>query len=362
MQQNSIVILRNDRLFVYKKVDSDYQASEFSLHDINKLEKGYILILPDSLVNLIYTDLRPVKDKKLKEMVRVYLKGLYPDEVMEDTDFGYVNTSPVIAYLITDKLKSLINSSSLLFEKAMITTTPSLLALHSETGAFLFSTDETLLVKKDDDFIHVIGKIEGLDTSEIAHQITVKNDDHRGLIELFKGLLWVETPRSVDLNLLRSKKSVFKAETLKGEIILFSILYVIFLSALILNLAPIKKERKAYERKISDIYKELRIQNTADPYGMLIFKLDKLKTEHLQYPDPLKILSGISLSFNNNSRIESITANKELIRIKGTIKTLEGLEKAMERLSKELGLKFTTESAKVKDNLVNFVIVGRSKK
>lgn len=362
MQQNSIVILHKDRLIVYRKEDSDYQTSELSLQEINKLDKGYILILPDSLVNLIYTDLRPVKDKKLKEMVRVYLKGLYPDEVMEDSDFGYVNVSPVIAYLITYKLKSLIESTPLLFEKASITTTPSLLALHLETGAFLFSTDETLLVKKEDEFFHVIGKIEGLDTTEIAHQVTVKDADHRGLIELFNGLLREETPRSVDLNLLRAKKSPFKAETLKGETILFSILYVIFLLALLLNLAPLKKEKQAYEKKISDIYRELKIQNTADPYGMLIFKLDKLKTEHLQYPYPLKILAGISLSFNNSSRIESITANKELIRIKGRIKTLANLEKAMEKLGKELGISFTTESAKVKGNSVNFVIVGRGKK
>ncbi len=361
MQQDSVVILQDKRLAVIRKGDASAEYYELSPDSVRALGKGYLLVLPDRFVNLVYTNLVPLKTKKLKEMVRAYMKTLYPDDVVDDADFGYLKTSPVIAYLVTEETKSLTKDYPALIENAGITTTPSLLALQAIRGRFLLKTGDTMLIKNDEDFIHVIGKLDGLDTSGLDQQIELSDDDYRILMDFIASVPDRDALNRVGLDLLWTKKPPLKIEALKTEIILFSVLYILFLVSLFFNLMPLKKEQKTYMEQIKGIYKKLDIENTSDPYGMLIFKVERFRKEHLQYPDPLKILSSVSLAFDQNAEVESITANKELIRIKGRIRTLEALEESTKRLDSELGIRFTTESAKVRGGVVNFVIVGRSR-
>ncbi len=363
MPLDKIVFLDQERLYVVRRSDGDFEKDTLSLADHLEIDRGYILVLPDSFVNLIYTDLTPVKRKRVREMVMLYLNSLYPEGTVSEQDFGYIPSTPVIAYLFTDRLKELLERYPALFQQARAVTTPSLIFLASERSPFILTLNDTVLIKKEDDFIHIIGEIEEYDSFDITRHLSIGKDGHEELIERLRAYLEEgKNLQSLDLNLSATSKESSPVRSLRTDMIFLGAIYLAFVIALVLSLIPYTKDIKAYKSGIDIIYKGLKIQNTNDPYGMLIFKLDRLKKETYEYPKPLNVLTAVSESFDKNSQITKLIANFDLIKIKGTTDSLRSLEKASHALELKLGIKFDTESAKVRNGKVNFVIVGRVRK
>ncbi len=360
MSVDRIIFLNKDQLVVCSREGTAYSERSFPLTGALPSHKGYMLVLPDELVNLVSTDLRPVKSGNLREMVRLYLSGIFPEGVIQER-FGFVNTSPVTAFIYLEDLSGLIENYPELFNSASIVTTPSLIALLSEEGNFVLKTDNTTLLKNDNGFLHIAGDTEGYPPAGDLKEFNITGQERKQVLEWIDRI--IAKGRSKELNLrLTGQQEGWTLAAMKKDLIFWGAAYLVFVIALFLNTVPLKKDLKVYEKAINGIYSSMKIADNPDPYGMLLFRISQIKKQGAASIEPLKILSAMSTSFNEDASVDDLNVNQELIKIKGTIKNLQSLEKASEDLSRILKVKFIIESAKVQKEGVNFIITARFKK
>ncbi|VAX29078.1 hypothetical protein MNBD_NITROSPIRAE02-350 [hydrothermal vent metagenome] len=359
MSVEKIIFLYKDHLVVCSREGAAYSEKTFPLTGELPSHKGYMLVLPDELVNLVSTDIRPVKSGNLKEMVRLYLSGIFPEGEFQNR-FGFVNTSPVTAFVYLEDLSRLIEEYPDLFNSASIITTPSLIALLSEEGNFVLRTDSTTLLKNDNGFLHIAGDTEGYPTAGDLKEFNITGQERKQVLQWIDRI--IAKGRTRDLNLsLTGQQEGWSLAAMKKDLIFLVAVYLVFVIALFLKTVPLKEDLKVYEKAINDIYSSMKIADNPDPYGMLLFRISQLKKQGAGSIEPLKILSAMSTSFNEDASVDDLNVNQELIRIKGTIKNLQSLEKASEDLSRILNVKFVIESAKVQEEGVNFIITARFK-
>ena len=359
MSVEKIIFLYKDHLVVCSREGTAWREETFPLTGELPSHKGYILVLPDELVNLISTDIRPVKSGKLKEMVRLHLSGIFPEGVIQER-FGFVNTSPVTAFVYLEDLSGLIEKYPELFNSASIVTTPSQIALLSEEGNFVLRTDSTTLLKNDNGFLHIAGDTEGYPPAGDLKEFNITGQERKQALQWLDRI--IAKGRSKDLNLrLTGQQEGWSLAAMKKDLIFWGAVYLIFVIALFLKTVPLKEDLKVYEKAMDGIYSSMKIADNPDPYGMLLFRVSQLKKRGASNIEPLKILSAMSTSFDEDASVDDLNVNQELIRIKGTIKNLQSLEKASENLSRTLKVKFVIESAKVQQEGVNFIITARFK-
>ncbi|GMT47919.1 MAG: hypothetical protein IEMM0007_1485 [bacterium] len=359
MSVEKIIFLYKDHLVVCSREGTAWREETFPLTGELPSHKGYILVLPDELVNLISTDIRPVKSGNLKEMVRLHLSGIFPEGVIQER-FGFVNTSPVTAFVYLEDLSGLIEKYPELFNSASIVTTPSQIALLSEEGNFVLRTDSTTLLKNDNGFLHIAGDTEGYPPAGDLKEFNITGQERKQALQWLDRI--IAKGRSKDLNLrLTGQQEGWSLAAMKKDLIFWGAVYLIFVIALFLKTVPLKEDLKVYEKAMDGIYSSMKIADNPDPYGMLLFRVSQLKKRGASNIEPLKILSAMSTSFDEDASVDDLNVNQELIRIKGTIKNLQSLEKASENLSRTLKVKFVIESAKVQQEGVNFIITARFK-
>jgi hypothetical protein len=360
MSPDKIIFLYEDHIVVCSREGATYSEKTIPLTGELPSHKGYILVLQDDLVNLISTDVKPVKSGNLKDMVRLYLSGIFPEGVIQER-FGFVNTSPVMAFVYLEDLSGLIEKYPELFNSASIVTTASLIALLSEEGNFVLRTDNTTLLKNDNGFLHIAGDTEGYPPAKDLKEFNISGQERKQVLQ------WLDRTivkgRSKELNLkLIGQQEGWSLAAMKKDLIFWGAVYLVFVIALFLKTVPLKEDLKVYEKAMDGIYSSMKIADNPDPYGMLLFRISQLKKQGASNIEPLKILSAMSTSFNEDAAVEDLNVNQELIRIKGTIKNLQSLDKASESLSRTLKVKFVIESAKVQQQKgVNFIITARFK-
>jgi len=359
MSLDRIIFLYRDRLVVCSRNGSGYSEEEFPLAGELPSYKGHVLVLPDELVNLISTDIRPVKSSNLKEMVRLYLSGIFPEGMIQER-FGFLKTSPVTAFMYLEDLSGLIEKYPELFNSAGIVTTASVAALLSEEGNFVLRTDTTTLIRNDNGFLHITGDTEGYPGGGDLREFDISGQQRKQVLDWIGRLAAAGRARELDLK-LTGRQEGFSIAAMKKDLIFWGALYLVFVIALFLKTIPLKEDLKAYEGAINGIYTSMKIADNPDPYGMLLYRISQIKKQGAAGIEPLRILSAMSTSFNGDASVEDLTVNQELIRIKGTIKNLQSLDKASEDLSSALNVKFVIESAKVQQEGVSFIITARFK-
>ncbi len=359
MSLDKIIFLYEDHLVVCSREGTAYSEETFPLTGELPSLKGYILVLPDELVNLISTDIRPVKSGNLKEMVRLHLSGIFPEGVIQER-FGFVNTSPVTAFLYLEDLSGLIEKYPELFNSASIITTVSLIALLSEEGNFVLRTDNTTLLKNDNGFLHIAGNTEGYSPAEDLKELNLSGQERKQVLQWIDPIIARGGTRELNLRLTGQQEG-WSLAAMKKDLIFWGAVYLVFVIALFLKTVPLKEDLKVYDKAMDGIYLSMKIADNPDPYGMLLFRISQIKKQGAASIEPLKILSAMSTSFNDDASVDDLNVNQELIRIKGTIKNLQSLEKASENLSRILKVKFVIESAKVQQAGVNFIITARFK-
>ncbi len=359
MSLDKAVFLYEDRLVLCSREGGGYREETLSLSGEPPSLKGYALVLPDTLVTLVPTDIVPVRRRNIGEMVRLYLTGIFPEEVVRDR-FGFVKVSPVIALLYAEDLDVLIGRYPKLFASAAVVTTPSLAALGAEEGVFVLKTGETTLVRKEDGFLHVMGDAEDYPLPEGAREIILSEGQRRQVLDWISTLSAEGRLRDASLG-LSGLQGGFSVAALKKDLIFWGVLYVVLVLALFLRTVPLKEDVKAYEEAVAGVYSSLGIADSPDPYGMLLYKISQVKKRGAAGTAPLKVLYAASMSLDGGASVEDLSVNQELVRIKGRIESLQALEKAAEDLSGMLRLKFVIESAKVQQDGVDFIITARLK-
>ncbi|NOZ25057.1 MAG: hypothetical protein GXO94_03065 [Nitrospirae bacterium] len=322
-------------------------------------QKGYVLVLPDELVSLISTDIRPVRSGNLKEMVRLYLSGIFPEDVIQER-FGFLKTSPVTAFIYTEELSDLVERYAELFNAAAVVTTASVAALLAEDGNFVLRTDTTTLIRNDGGFLHFAGEAEGYPPGENLKEFDVSGQQRRQVVDWIGSLAAAGRAKELDLK-LTGRQEGFSLAAMKKDLVFWAAVYIVFVIALFLRTLPLKEDLKSYEKAIDGIYASMKIADSPDPYGMLLYRISQIKKQGAAGMEPLRILSAMSTSFDGDASVEDLTVNQELIRIRGTIKNLQSLDKASEKLSGALKVKFVIESAKVEQEGVKFIITARFK-
>ncbi len=359
MSVDKIIFLYKDHLVVCSREGAAYSEETVPLTGELPSHRGYVLVLPDELVNLVSTDIKPVKSGNLKEMVRLYLSGIFPEGVVQER-FGFVNTSPVTAFIYLEDLSGLIEKYPGLFNSAGIVTTPSMIALLSEEGDFVLRTEHTTLLKKDSGFLHIAGSTEGYPPASDLKEFNIAGQERKQVLEWLDRL--AVQGRGKELNLrLTGQQEGWTLAAMKKDLIFWGTVYLVFVIALFLKTIPLKEDLKVYEKAINGIYASMQIADNPDPYGMLLYRISQIKKQGAAGIEPLKILSAMSSSFNEDASVDDLNVNQELIKIKGSIKNLQSLEKASEDLSRILKVKFVIESAKVQQEGVNFIITARVK-
>ena len=357
MSRPDIVICKEEEFLFYKQGEKEPQA--LTLRSIEELSPGYILVLPDSMVTLIHTEIEFTKKRRLHEMVRLYIEGLFPDRELDEDEYGYVYTTPVIACIFSDRFREAVKRLNGLFSKASMVTVPSLLAVKGINGTFILKTEKTCLIKERNGFVHIHGDVQGYDTTHLSQILDLNKIGYDYLVELIDSLYDSKELQQIDLKraIRKDKQPVLSA--IKKDIFLWVLLYVLLLGSLILRAIPYKNQLEAYEDAISKAYIEAGVAKEADPYGMLLFKVNKLKENRTSAFEPLRILYALTEAFENKGNVESINLGHELLKIKGKAKSLEDLDSAVNTLGRLLGIEFKTESAKVKKKAVDFVVSGR---
>ncbi len=354
-----IVLCKEDEIFLYSS--GAEKPKPLSLKSLEGLKPGYILLIPDSLITLIETNIEPQKKRRLNQMVRLYLEGLAPDEQIKEDDFCYLMTSPVIACLYTRRFKESAKRLKTLFEKASLITTPSAVAVTAMKGTFFLKTEKTCLIKDAQGFIHIQGDVEGYDGEALENIIDLNEEGYQRIVEMVVGLYKGGTLKRINIKkaLTGEKRGVLS--TVKWDLVIWSVLYLLFVSALILRVMPVKREMAVYEKEIEEVYKKAGLQGESDPYGMLLFKVKKLKDSMTVGAEPLKIMLKVTEAFSERATVESLSLGREYLRIKGKAESLEALDRAIGMLKKGLKMDFKTESAKVEKEGVSFSIAGRIK-
>ncbi len=360
MARPDIVICKEEEFLLYRA--GKEEPEHLTVKSIEQLNPGYILVLPDSVVTLIHTEIEPTKKRRLHEMVRLYIEGMFPDRTLSEDDFGFVATSPVIACLYSSRFKEATRRLNGLFTKASMVTVPSLLAIKAINGTFMFKTEKTCLIKERDGFVHIHGEVEGYDNSAINQSIDLAEKGYDYLVELIDRLYDSKELKQIDLKrvVAEEKKPVFAV--IKRDLLFWGVVYLLLIASIVLKIAPYKRELKAYEEAINRVYMEAGVAKEADPYGMLLFKVNRLKKNMSSSLEPVRILYALTRAFEQRGTIESVNLGNELLKIKGKAKSLEDLDGAVNTLSRLLDLEFKTESAKVKKKTVEFVVTGRINK
>ncbi|RMG72193.1 MAG: hypothetical protein D6710_05120 [Nitrospirae bacterium] len=359
MKNPDIVLCKEDEILLLR--DGAERPEPLTLKSVQNLPAGYILILPDSLINLVYTDIEPIKRKKLAPMVRLYLEGISPEKELSEDDYGYLLTKPVIAFFYTDRYRKTLERLGSVFERASAVTVPSLIALLSIQGSFYLKTERTCLIKDNRGFVHIHGDVEGLDPSSIEKVIDLTGENCQELVGMVRGLLKGGAIKSIDIKSTQAKdKKGFFAQT-KKDLLFWAVLYLFLIAGVILRIMPVKKEIALYQSEIQRIYSKAGVSKEADPYGMLLFKLKKLKGSREKTVEPIRVLYALSEAFEGKAVVESISLGREYLRIKGKANDLEGLDRAINHLKGALKIDFKTEAAKVGKEGVTFSISGKVK-
>lgn len=359
MPLGRIIFLYRDRLVSCSCGGAGCREEEFPLQGELPPNKGDVLVIPDEFVSLVSTDIRPVKSANLREMVRLHLAGIFPEGVVQDR-FGFLKTSPVTAFVYTEELEGLMERYPELFSSASIVTTTSVAALLAEEGDFVLRTGTTTLLRRDGGFLHFTGDVEGYPGMEGLRELDISATQREQVTDWIGRLAASGRTKELDLK-LSGRREGFSLAAMKKDLIFWGALYLVFVAALFLRTIPLKEDLKAYEGAINGIYDSMKIADNPDPYGMLLYRISQIKKQGAAGIEPLRILSAMSTSFGGDASVEDLTVNQELIRIKGTIKSLQALDKASEELSRALRVKFVIESAKVQQEDVNFIITARFK-
>lgn len=359
MSLDKLIFLYKDQLVVCSPTADSYLEESYSLEDYKYTEKGYILILPDNYIYLLSTDIIPTKKGKLDEMIRLYLFNIFPEKEIQER-YGYIKTTPAIAFIYTEEVKNLVDNYSRLFEAAHIITTPSLIALLSGEKNFVLHTSETSLIKSGNSFLHVAGRIEDYSLPEGLKEYDLTEREKEPVLSWVRSLNDDKKLRQLNISFQRGEKErVALLSAFKYELLLWGVIYLLFITALSLKIIPLKKDITSYEDAITKIYSSLNLSDKDDPYGVLLYKVNQFKKDASFEINPLRILSVMSTAFKEEVAIENLNVRQQQISMKGRIKNLKLLETATEELSKKLKVKFTIDSASVKGDGVDFVITAR---
>ncbi len=360
MAMPDIVLCMEEQIFLYRADGGDPEP--LSLKALQTLKQGYILVLPDSLITLIGTNIEPVKKRRLREMVRLYIEGLTPEQQLNEDDFCYFSTTPVIACLFTIRFRETYKRLRELFEKASLITTPSAVALMAQSGTFFLKTEKTCLIKDEKGFVHIHGDVEGYDTSSLEKIINLPEEGYHWIVNKVRELYTNSALQKIDIKKALGHENKGVLASIKKDILIWIVLYLILLSSIFLRVFPVKKETKTYRQEIEKIYRQAGVAEEADPYGMLLFRVKKLKDNMVSGIEPLRIMLAVTEAFSKKATVESISLGREYLRIKGQVDSLEALDSAVNVLKSKLNLEFKTESAKVGKQGVSFSIAGRLKK
>ncbi len=359
MAMPDIVLCKEDEIFLYKADGGNPEL--LSIRALQTLKEGYILVLPDSLITLIGTNIEPVKKRKLQETVRLFIEGVLPEQEPVEDDFCYFMTTPVIACLFTPRFKETFNRLGELFERASLITTPSAVALMAQSGTFFLRTEKTCLIKDEKGFVHIHGEVDGYDTESLERIIDLSKEGYDWVVDKIKELYRSGAIQKINIKKALGQEHKGILASIKWDILIWFLFYLMLLSSVFLKVLPVKKEINAYEQEIEKIYRKTGVSGEADPYGMLLFRVKKLKDAVIKGGEPLRIMLAVTDAFSKRGTVESISLGREYLRIKGQAESLEALDSAINLLKSRLKLEFKTESAKVGKEGVSFSIAGRIK-
>lgn len=342
-----------------------------------KTKKGYILILSDSLVQLLQTDTGRIKKSKQAEAIKLYLTSLFPiaaeegeteEEMappksrqtfrgcgMEDS-FAIIDATPPCAALYSDELKAFMKDYPWLFSSAAAITTPSLLAVKASEGDFCLTIGDTNVVKHGSVFLQTRGEVKGYPHSAPGH-LSVQMDDRTTIAGWLKEVMAARGLNEVSFKPIQKEAGVFGLLS-KRAIISLCVLYLVFASALFMRTELISNDIRAYNNAIAKIYDFVGLSGSHDPYGMLLFRVDRAKGEVAPLT-PLKILHAVGSAFDRDVVIEGISTTAEAIKIRGSIPSLQRLEHASDALEKLLEAEFSIEDTTFQEEKVIFVLTGR---
>ncbi len=353
---NKTVFFEEDKLTICSHIDQSEKEIPLS-EDVN-IGKNYILVVPDWFVYLIASDITRLRRGKGKEMLKLFLSDKYPEKVIRGSA-GYIKTSPLIGFIYSDKLKHYFNKYHKLFDSARIITTPSLVVLTVEDGDFILRSDRTTLLKHNGSFLHIIGETESYSFPEGLKELMYNRGQ---ILELIRTLVIDKKIKKSNLNLLETVDNESAISAIKKDLVIFGVIYIVFSLSLFLKYMPIKEEIKNYKDSIDTMYKASDLSKSSDPYGMLLYKIRSLKTQISDKSLPLKILYGVSTSFDQDTYIENLYIDHKLIKIKGRTNELQALDRASKNLLKFTGLTFVVDNADVQNGGVYFTLTARSKK
>jgi len=298
------LIFENNSFFMLTPMGKE----ELSHEQLQGLKPGYVIIISDT--ELFYTtmDFPDAPKRKLNLFITNYLLGSFPQNLCEK--FCYLSKGDKILIGIFNlSFAEVYEKYAGVFSKALYITSPLAVVysrndnFHYKVGGFGYAVEDGIISQTEE----LSDPLEPDYTPDPDAKLTVP--------------------------FIRTMATGLHAFKIPAAVLL--ICYLLFAAGEYMRYAGVKGNLVTAEKVLNDIYTKAGVQNSKDPYGMLLSKAGR--EENSATYKTLTVLELVSKAHNENINTNSLEIKDSSVVLQGTAADFTFLEQFQQSLSKETG-------------------------
>jgi len=300
-----------DILYVYKNDIYLLKGNKFEKTDEAQIDnlKNYDVLLDDDYFVFESIDIKVSGKKKTRRIIENYLITTYPSDLV--STHYYCKTGNFVLIAIPKKsLHNFMQEYAEFLKGAKSISAPLLEAVSANSGKYTYKTDNVSYEITDTGISIIPGSRDEED--EILHKEDLLGNIHN---------------LSSKLNIFENTGNIYYLKQLAPALIVILISYGLFITGESFQYMKYSSILNSVRSDLQSIYQNAGVADTADPYGMLLYKAKGSPNEAKTLIN--NIMEKLSQSVPDSTTLASMNYKTGELKINGEakdLKTLEGIE------------------------------------